>query len=223
MDSDETANLNSPGIAVICNAWKELNKEIHQKSFQITLDIINNNPSIEYVLLAGTHVNLIDENQGSNQWVNRSRQIFVDEQGVDWIRRLWLKTFDENNQTDRSFHHNPLIRDHDYQGRSCIAIWEQWQLEWLLNHYFPHIQNVWYFGAGLGVRRDPFGWGQLCDLIKHNHVKKVNILAHRSGMLNNLCNATEVENCDFEYIEWEKIADWKFISDEIVVKTTLDW
>lgn len=213
-------SINDPGIAIICNAWEELKTDIHLKSFQITLDCIDNNPNIQSILLAATHVNLNQYNQGPNAWFDHSKQIFVDEQGVDWLRQYWNKA--QSNNTS-SFHHSAIIRDHNYQGKPCIAIWEQWQLEWLINHYFTNIKNVWYFGAGLGVRRDPFGWGQLCDLIRYNHVRPLNILTHRQGMLNNRMDSDHVQKCNFEYIEWENITDWEFITKDVLVKTTLDW
>jgi hypothetical protein len=215
-------NIDAPGIAIICNAWAELNQDIHLKSFQTTLSCIVTRPSIQSVLLAATHVTLTKETQGLNSWYDNSKTIFVDQQGVDYIRRLWHVAI--SSTANSSFcHHNVLIRDHDYQGRPCIAIWEQWQLEWLLNHYFANIQNVWYFGAGLGVRRDPFGWAQLCDLIKHQHVRPVNILTHKFGMLNNRQNSSTVEKSDFEYIDWHSIPNWQFISEDILVKTDLEW
>jgi len=216
----DTVDINAPGIAIICNAWAELDKEIHKKSFQVTLECIDSHSSIESILLAGTHVNLDKENQGPNNWYDNSRTIFVDEQGVDWIRRLWQLARDTNQV---HFRHNPFVRDHNYHGRPCIGIWEQWQLEWLLNHYFPHIENVWYFGAGLGVRRDPFGWAQLCDLIKFKHVRPLNILSHKFGMINNRQNSHDFSQLDFEYIEWDQLPNWQFVNDDVLVKTDLEW
>lgn len=216
-------DTDAPGIAIMCNAWAELDQDIHRHSCQISLDLIDKKKSIESVLLAATHVNLTPLNQGKNLWFDNSYQIFVEQQGVDWVRRLWRTAAEKQNTDNTCFTHNALIRDHDFQGRPCIAIWEQWQLEWLLNHYFAHIQNVWYFGAGLGVRRDPFGWGQLCDLIKHNHVRSLNILTHPLGMLNNTQNAPKVAQTDFEYIDWSEVDGWTIIDSDSVVKTDLEW
>jgi hypothetical protein len=211
-------DINAPGIAVICNAWTELNKDIHQHCFQTTLDTIDSNPAISTVLLAGTHVRLATDTQGPNQWVDNSRKIFVEEQGVDWVRRFW-----NQHASHESFHINPLIRDHNYGGKLCLAIWEQWELEYLLNHRLTRESNIWYFGSGLGVRRDPFGWAQLCDLIKYKHVRPLNILTHRHGMINNCCNSSKWEDCDFEYVEWEKLSDWANVDNDFVVKTSLEW
>jgi len=217
-------DLNASGIAVICNAWAELDQEIHKKSFDATIRCINFYPGIHSVLLAATHVGLNKENQGINLWYDNSRMIFVDEQGVDWIRRLWLAAADNKIDLNRSlFHHNPSIRDHNYQGKFCMGIWEQWQLEWLLNHYFPQVKNVWYFGAGLGVRRDPFGWAQLCDLIRYQHTRPLNILSHRFGMLNNRQDSQNLNQANFEYIEWELLSDWHLVTQDIFVKTNLEW
>lgn len=212
-------NIYSPGIAIICNAWHELNQDIHKKFFQLIVDTIANNPSIEYILLSASHVNLTKENQGPNKWFDNSQRVFVDEQGVDWVRRLWQQAVYES-QSKAFVSHNSLVRDFNYNGKLCIGVWEQWQLEWLLNHEFPHIDNVWYFGAGLGPRRDPIGWAQLCDLIKFGHVKNLNILTHQFGMLN---NGGSWKEYSFEYIEWEKIDGWTKINDETLVKTNLDW
>lgn len=213
-------DVHRPSVAVICNAWSELNQDIHKKSAQVALDCIDSQPSIQYVLLAATHVDLNQHTQGPNAWYDNSKRIFVEEQGVDWVRRMWHKALD---QSLPNYTVNPVIRDHDYGGRSCLAIWEQWQLEWLLNHLFPQVENVWYFGAGFGVRRDPFGWGQLCDLIKYKHVRPVNILSHRLGMLNNTQNSQGVTNTDFEYIDWAALDDWQFLDSDTVMKTDLEW
>lgn len=217
-----TADINKPGIAVICNAWAELDQSIHHNSFQCTLKCIQNHAGISAVLLAATHVELTADNQGVNQWYSNSRDIFVEKQGVDWIRRLWFRSQHDNNFNFAQFHHNPYIKNADYQGRPCIAVWEQWQLEWLLNRYFVDVENVWYFGAGLGVRRDPVGWAQLCDLIKYQHVRPINILTHKLGMLNNRCSNTDVTKSDFEYIDWQEV-NWIDVTDEVVCKVGLEW
>ena len=215
-----TVDIHRPSIAVICNAWSELCQDIHTQSMQTALHCIDDHPSIQYILLAATHVDLNPNTQGHNAWYDNSKRVFVDEQGVDWVRRMWFTAL---TQSPASYTVSPRIRDHDYGGRTCMAIWEQWQLEWLLNHLSPQVENVWYFGAGLGVRRDPFGWAQLCDLIKYNHVKSVNILSHRLGMLNNTQNAKDIADTDFEYIDWSALDNWRFVDQDIVVKTDLEW
>ena len=211
-------DIHAPGIAVICNAWAELNKDIHQKCFETTLNLIDSIPEISTVLLAGTHVTLNVENQGINCWYDNAKRIFVDEQGVDWIRRFWQAERDPGFAT-----HNPMIRDHNYGGKLCLGIWEQWELEYLLNHYLKKEQNIWYFGSGLGVRRDPFGWALLCDLIRHKHVRPISILTHRFGMVNNLMNAESNDKCDWEWVDWAQLNNWTQVNDDIILKTDLEW
>lgn len=214
-------DVNRPGIAVICNAWQELVGDIHETCFAVSARCCDIYPGIEYILLASTHVSLDATNQGPNLWFDNSKRVFVDEQGVDWVRRLWYHAIIETEQKTFA-NHRPNVRDHDYRHRECIAIWEQWQLEWLLNHYFSHVENIWYFGAGLGVRRDPFGWGHLCDSIKHKHIKPVNILTHRLGILNNLQNGDGFQS-DFDFVDWDALSGWQMIDNDLVVKTDLDW
>jgi len=214
-----SVDLSEPGIAVILNAWEELTKPIHQVCFNTTLDVIVNRPEITAVFLAATHVDLNKNNQGPNLWFDNAERIFFTEQGVDWVRRFWKV---EKNKTFA--HHNPLIRDHNYQGKLCIALWEQWELEYLLNFQYPHVRNIWYFGSGLGVRRDPMGWGQLCYLIKYKHVEPLNILAHKNGITVNNKDTSDFKTCTFTFPDWEN--GWNNfvqINDDIFCKQDLDW
>jgi hypothetical protein len=210
-------NINDPGIAVVLNAWEELDQPIQQQCFETTLQVIDSISSISTVLLASTHVTLDKSNQGINQWYNNAKQIFVDEQGVDWVRRYWSIPRGPGFAT-----HNSKIRDHDYQQKLCLAIWEQWELEYLLNHFLTQETNIWYFGSGLGVRRDPMGWGQLCDLIRHNHVRPMNILTHRHGITFNTQSQEDFKQSKFTWVDWEQ-TDWKDIGNDVMLKTTLNW
>jgi hypothetical protein len=219
-------DFKGPGIAVIANAWSELNKDIHLTCFHETLKLIDSIKEISTVLLAATHVDLNQENQGINAWYDNAKRIFVDEQGVSWVRRYWSVPRDPGFAT-----HSPLIRDHDYGGKLCLAIWEQWELEYLLNHCFTQEQNIWYFGSGLGVRRDPFGWAQLCDLIRHRHVRPMNILTHRYGITDNFGTGFDSES-NFSWVDWKNNnrssvgitgSDWCNIEEDIFLKINLEW
>ena len=213
----QSVDVNAPGIAVILNAWEESDQDIQQQCFETTLRVIDSIDSISTVLLASTHVTLDQHNQGTNQWYDNAKRIFIDEQGVDWIRRYWNVPRDPGFAT-----HNTAIKNHDYQGKLCLAIWEQWELEYLLNHQLTKEKNIWYFGSGLGVRRDPMGWGQLCDLIRWNHVRPMNILTHRQGITFNTRSSEDYKQCEFTWVDWPQ-TDWKDIGNDIVLKTTLDW
>lgn len=216
--TDTVISSSLPGIAIILNAWEELTQPIHQECFDVTLNFIDSCPSISTVILAATHVPLNKNTQGPNRWYNNSELIFVQEQGVDWIRRFW-----QLPRTHRIIaNHNIKIRDHDYQGKLCLAIWEQWELEYLLNHHFIKEQNIWFFGSGPGVRRDPMGWGLTCDLIKHKHVRPLNIMTHKFGITENLDTNDDFTKSDFAYVDWST-TDWKEIEPNIMVKSTLDW
>jgi hypothetical protein len=210
-------NINDPGIAVILNAWSELDQDIQQKCFDTTLEVIDSIPGITTILLASVHVTLDQQNQGINCWYDNAKKIFVDEQGVDWVRRYWNVSRDPGFAT-----HNPKIRDHDYQGKLCVAIWEQWELEYLLNHCLTQEKNIWYFGSGLGVRRDPMGWGQLCDLIRYKHVRPMNILTHSQGITFNTRSQPDFRQAKFTWVPWDQ-TDWKHIGNDIYQKISLDW
>jgi hypothetical protein len=103
-----------------------------------------------------------------------------------------------------------------------VAIWEQWELEYLLNHCLTQDKNIWYFGSGMGVRRDPMGWGQLCDLIRWNHVRPMNLLTHRHGITVNTRSSDNYKQSRFTWVDWTQ-TDWKDIGNDVVLKTTLDW
>jgi hypothetical protein len=210
-------NINDPAIAVVLNAWADLDQPSHQQCFDTTLRVIDSMPSITTVLLAGTHVTLDQETQGPNCWFDNSKKIFVDEQGVDWVRRYWSVARDPGFTT-----HNSKIRDHNYQGKLCLGIWEQWELEYLLNHYLLQEKNIWFFGSGLGVRRDPMGWGSLCDLIKHKHVRPMHILTHQHGIAFNTQSDSWYKKSKFTWVNWDQ-TDWQDIGNNIRLKTTLEW
>ena len=211
------SKINEPSIAVLLNAWAELDQPIQQQCFEKTLQLIDSQPSISTVLLACTHVDMTQQNQGPNHWYDNAKTIFLDEQGVDWIRRYWQMPKKPGFAT-----HNPLLRDHDYQGKLCLAIWEQWELEYLLNHCLTKENNIWFFGSGHGVRRDPVGWGQFCDLVRHRHVRPMNILTHRQGMTINTMSGHSYADSVFCWPPWEH-TDWHELCDDIMIKTTLDW
>jgi hypothetical protein len=217
MKNNENLNINDPGIAILLNAWEELSQPIQQECFDTTLDVIDNMSSLSTILLAGVHFDLNQDNQGPNKWYDHAKQIFVDEQGVDWIRRFWNKQSNFKFATP-----NKKIKDHNYQGKLCILVQEQWELEYLINHYLTQEKNIWFFGSGLGVRRDPVGWGPTCDLIKHKHIRPMHLLTHQKGITVNTQSHTDFRHSQFTWVPWGK-TDWQPIDNNFLVKTSLDW
>lgn len=210
-------DLSAPGIAVIINAWQELDSKQQTSCCEQIISFLEARPNIHCLVLAATHFEITDLNQGPNHWYSNTKRLLHDEQGVDWIRRYW-----HYRPQDCFASANAMIRDHDWQGRACLALWEQWQLEYLLNHPYAMIQNVWYFGMGLGVRRDPLGWGQLCDLIKCGHVGAVNILMHKDCVLENLGDGKSYKDATFIEPEFcEK--DWQNLGDDVYLRRSLEW
>lgn len=211
-----SVDINAPGIAVIIGAWEDhTNPIIHQCLINI-VKFVESKSSIDTIILSGNHVKLDETNQGANQWYTNARQIFLDEQGVDWVRRFWAIPKPATFATVSS-----LVKDYNW-NKKCISIWEQWQLEYLLNHVVTHQQNIWYFGAGLGVRRDPIGWGQLTDSIHYNHVRNLNILTKQSCMLNNSLDHPNFKKSTFTNPELDQHG-WCLVEDDIYVKSTSNW
>ncbi len=190
MDSND---LNFPSMAVIIGCWDDHTQPIQKKLFQDILDFVNSHPQIEVVVASDQHCVTTDP-----VWTQSARSIFLNEQPVDWVRRYY-----ENLPTKQFTRLSKLLDDSSWNGKVKISIIEQWQLEYLLNHVYPHIKNVYYFGIGwnVGVQRDHIGWGQLCQSIASGHVDPVNILTHERL---SLVNASIDDNltytkCVFKY------------------------
>jgi hypothetical protein len=210
------ADLDRPGIAIISGAWNQHTRQLHRQCFANILNCIDSRPEISVILLNAAHVHVGEALEGVNLWYSHAREIFQDKQGVDYVRRLW-------KQHPRAYYdHEPLIRDHDYGGKTCVMIWEQWQLEYLLNREFAQHENIWYMGIGLGVRRDPIGWGQLCDLIRHQHVEPRRVLIKQDCVLDNMQDTNDHATSTFQHPELAT-DQWSRITDDIYVRTTLDW
>lgn len=208
-------DLQSPAMAVIIGAWREHQQQIIEHCLHNIIDFVDSVPAFEVTVLGGNHVTVSLDTQGKNSWYSNSRRIFVEEQGVDWVRRLWGK-----NEIGTVSWYEP-IRDYEWQT-DCISVWEQWQLEYLLNHVYPNIQNVWYFGIGLGVRRDPIGWGHLSDSIRCNHVRDVNILTKQDCLLHNTMDDPDFVKTTFTNPDFSG-TDWCLVKGDVYAKTTRNW
>lgn len=211
------ADVKAPGIAVIIGAWEEHVNPVVRQCLENIVEFINASPAIDTIILSGNHVKLDETNEGPNQWYSQARRIFVDEQGVDWIRRYWSIPKPQTFATVA-----PLVKDHPWKNKTCISIWEQWQLEYLLNHVAVDQDNIWYFGVGLGVRRDPIGWGQLADLIHYKHVRNLNIMSKQNCILINSLDHPDFRKTTFTMPEFDTNG-WCLVHDDVYVKVTSDW
>lgn len=200
--------------AIIIGCWEEhSHNPLIQKCFNTINSTIVNNPDIETVWLSGNHVAI-----EKNTWYHTSNRIFYKEQGVDWIRRLW-----QVDQEDSFATVSNVIKSYDYGPRPQLIIWDGWQLEYLLNHEFKHIECLYYFGVGwnFGVKRDPIGWGQTCDLIKHNHVAPRKLATVKGCVLTNVQTHKNFRKTDFGTPDFAE-HNWQ-VENNIVVKQDLDW
>ena len=207
----------APAVAVIIGCWAEHTQQQHRDCYQRIINFVHNSPFISDIVLSGNHCNLDSNTQGPNQWYSNSQRVFYDEQGVEWVRKLWSLPQPASFATVE-----PSIRDHVWQ-KQCLAAWEQWQLEYLINHVFTQTQNIWYMGIGWswGLRRDPLGWGQACDLIRHQHIRHMNILTSKSLILDNLATHEDFELSDFAVPDLSN--DWGLISHDVYAKISLEW
>jgi hypothetical protein len=200
--------------AIIIGCWEEHSHNLLiQECYHTINSTIMNNPDIETVWLSGNHVAV-----EMNDWYQTSNRIFFEEQGVDWIRRLWHMDKAESFATVAD-----VIKLHDYSPRQQLIIWEGWQLEYLLNHEFKHIECLYYFGIGwnFGVKRDKIGWGQTCDLIKHNHIRPLKLATVKGCVLSNLETHNNFRKCDFATPDFTE-HNWQ-VENNIIVKQDLNW
>jgi hypothetical protein len=210
-------DVKAPGIAVVIGAWEDHVNPIVQQCLENIVTFIDNSPAINTIILSGNHVKLDETNEGLNQWHTQARRIFLDEQGVDWVRRHWVVPKPQPFATVAS-----LVKDHVWENKTCISIWEQWHLEYLLNHVAVDQPNIWYFGIGLGVRRDPIGWGHLSDLIRYQHVRELNVLSKQNCMLINSLDHLDFKQATFTKPEFDTNG-WCLVHNDIYVKLTRDW
>ncbi len=200
--------------AIIIGCWEEhSHNPLIQECYHKINSTIMNNPDIETVWLSGNHVEV-----EMNTWYQTSNRIFHKEQGVDWIRRLWHMDKDKSFATV-----SDVIKLHNYSPRQQLIIWEGWQLEYLLNHEFKHIECLYYFGIGwnFGVKRDNIGWGQTCDLIKHNHIRPRKLATVEGCVLSNLETHKNFRKTDFSTPDFTK-HNWH-VENNIIVKQDLNW
>jgi hypothetical protein len=195
------SDINLPSMAIVIGCWEDHIHPSQKKLFQEILDFTNSCQQIEVVVVPNQHCVVTNP-----VWEESARSIFFDEQPVDWIRRYYT-----NLQTKQFTRLSRLLDNDTWANKVRISIAEQWQLEYLLNHVYPHIKNVYYFGIGwnVGMQRDYVGWGQLCQSVKHKHVQPVNILTHETLSLVNASvnNNLHYTKCVFEYPDFSN-NDW---------------
>jgi hypothetical protein len=212
--------------AVIIGCWEEHSQPIHQQIYQNIIDDINNNHNIKTVILSSCHVSIDTNNQGNNLWFDHEKEIFLDNQGVNWIRELW-KRAQIDNQAAKFANVNQLILHHRWDDKFCISLSEQWQIEYLLNNVLDSTTEIRYYGIGwnFGVQRDPIGWGQLCNLIKFKHIRNpIDILVNRNCVAVNADHGSgkHYSKCRFEYPDFSK-SDWQQIEHNTYIKKTPEW
>jgi hypothetical protein len=114
-------DLQAPSMAVIIGAWKQHQQHNIKQCLKNIVTFVNNHLAFDVVVLSGNHVTVNHQTQGNNPWYDNSRRIFLEEQGVDWMRRLWDKSETGTVSWEEA------IRDHPWKAK-CVSIWEQWQL-----------------------------------------------------------------------------------------------
>jgi hypothetical protein len=218
----DKVELTQPGLAIIIGCWQQHLTELHQEVYQQIINFVCDSPAIQTVVISDKHTAITQD-----PWHKNTREIFFDSQGVDWIRRYYVELASRNAGSAFGVTVAETLLNCNWNNKTCIAISEQWQLEYLLRNDFSHIKNVWYFGVGwnVGVQRDYIGWGQLCDSVKFNHVPNTfNILTKKACCLVNVTTDPNVHytKCVFEYPSFDH-SDWDVVTDDIHVKTTRDW
>ena len=165
--------------AVIIGCWEEhSHNQTVVKCYERIVNSIYQDSSIETVWLSGNHLSTLP-----HTWYANSRQLFVEESGIDWIRRAF-----EHRPSSMSVTASHKIVEQPFDGKPRLLVWDGWQIEYLLNHTFAHIQRLQYFGIGwnFGVKRDPIGWGPTCDLIRHKHIASRELATKEDCVLSNI-------------------------------------
>ena len=210
--------------AVIIGCWAE-HQPRHQQLISNIIDFVSTD-DFDTILVSAEHNKLDNNTQGPNNWIDTEKRIFYTEQGVDWIRQQYHSAVEKRNRLAFSTASRSIL-DHDWQGKNCVAVSEQWQLEYMMNHNLAHVKQVWYFGIGwnLGVKQSGIGWGQLCDLISHDHIRpQIDILTNRTCILENLepYSGKHFTQCQFDYPVLTS-TEWKETQPNIDIKTNWQW
>lgn len=199
--------------AIIIGCWEEHTQPTVLECYERIVNTINRDSSIETVWLNGDHLQTMPE-----VWYSNSRQVFVEECGVDWVRRAFEVA--PRSQFATASH---MITQQHFDNRLRLIVWEGWQVEYLLNHRFQHIERLHYFGIGWnkGVKRDHVGWGQTCDLMRHKHIRPRELVATPGCVLSNIAphkdfRLFEFDKPNFEEHNWQK-------QNGLYVKKDLDW
>lgn len=209
-------NITRPSVAIIIGCWDKHTQPIQTKLYQDILNFVNTLPSIETVIVGNQHNTVANP-----QWKSTAESIFLLEQPIDWIRRYY------STLPQQQFTRLVESLDHDlWNKKNKIAIQEQWQLEYLLNHYYSHVENVYYFGIGwnVGVQRDYIGWGQLCNSITFKQIRPVNILTHEKLSLVNVSINQNLHYtaCAFDYADFSN-STWQPIGNFLRCKQDYSW
>lgn len=209
-------DITRPSVAIVIGCWDDHTQPIQTQLYQDILNFVNNTPAIEMVIVGSQHNTV-----ANSQWTSSAESIFLLEQPIDWIRRYY------SNLPQRQFTKLARSLDHDsWHGKNKIAIQEQWQLEYLLNHYYSHVENVYYFGIGwnFGVQRDQIGWGQLCNSITFKQTRPVNILTHEKlSLVNVSVNQTlHYTSCVFDYADFSN-STWQSTGNLLRFKQDYSW
>lgn len=212
MVPSNSLDINAPSLAVIVGCWQQHSLP---EFYHSICDYIKSQPQISCVIASGNHVT-VDPTCGT--FYKNSQRLFEDEQGVDWLRRYWQQ------RPPGKFTLASEIIDQDWAVDHYI-IWEQWQIEYILRHVMPDIQNIWYFGVGwnLGVRRDPIGYGPVCDLMRYQHIRHRNILIEKSLMIKNQNPQGFWHGKKLEPIDDGDLIGWQAVGNDIYYKLDLDW
>ena len=199
--------------AIISGCWQQHTHNAHVVALYDRINAyIHTHDHIETVWLNGEHINI-----HTNPWYHNTHQLLYVGQGVDWIRRAWTEPRPRSVFADMA----DTILNPPYH-REQLIVWEGWQLEYMLNHTHPHIERLYYFGVGWdqGIKRDAVGWGHVCDMITHEHVKPRQLVTVPDCVLTNTETHADIEQFDFAEPTWAE-HNWQLSQSDLYHKQ--DW
>jgi hypothetical protein len=115
----------------------------------------------EYSKLALPHVR-------NSQWYRNAKDLFCKKHQVRWVQDLYLAG---TPAADAKTH--PKLIDLKLENVFQIAMFGDWQLEYLIRHRFPNIRNIFLFGLSweICLQSRPLGWIAISKLILNRHIR----------------------------------------------------
>ena len=199
---------------IITGCWQQHSHNAQVMAvYDAICSYITQHTDIDTVWLNSEHIN-----PHINPWYDNTHQMLYECQGVDWIRRAWSQSKPNTPFADCSH----TIRDHAY-SREQLLVSEGWQMEYMLNHTHQHIRRLYFFGVGWdqGMKNDAVGWGQVCDLFTHEHVKPRELVTVEDCVLTNTETSNDISTYEFATPDFAQ-HNWQ-LSDGVYTKQDWTW